>query len=212
MIVILSKFELIESGLVQGLNYTKDDVITDSYITALGFIILAFISFASNYLQIDMFNRVGEDITLKLRKELFTSIVNKDMEFFDREENNPGVLASKLGKDCALVNSSITTGFGAYAIGISCVMIGLSIAYYTYWRLALIGSIGCPLIIIAGIIESKMTFQISTSELDDEDEKDNTFASDVRLLHEASTKMKTVSSINCQNSLVKQFGLIVRKK
>ena len=213
MLAILAKIEIIETGnpIAATLNLNKDSLITDSYYVFLGFLVLSFVSFAANYFQLDLFNRVGEDVTLKLRRELFTSIVHKDMQFFDLKQNSPGVLASRLGKDCVLVNSAISTVFGAYTMGLSCVLIGLIVAYLTYWRLALLGTIGCPLIIIAGVIESKMVLQISTNELDSEEEKDNTFASDVRLFHEAVTKMKTVSSINCQEALYGRFKVIVRK-
>ena len=210
MITVLSKFQILKTVGQTGLDFTEDDLITDSYYITLGFVILSIVTLTDNFLQLDMFNRVGQRVTIQLRNELFTSIINKDMEFFDLEEHNPGVLASKLGKDCVLVNSTITTVYGAIIQGGSSVIIGLAIAYYSSWRLALIGTIGCPLIIISGMIDSRMMFQGTTDSKKDQGE-DKNLATDVRLFQETCTSMKTVNSINCHASLENEYVGIVEK-
>ena len=212
MITVLSKLQLLQAGqaVQDEFDFTEDELITDTYYITLGFIILSFVSLVANYFQLDMFNRVGQRVTIKLRNELFSSIVNKDMEFFDLEEHNAGVLASKLGKDCVLVNSTITTVYGAIIQGASSLIIGLGVAYYSSWRLALIGTIGCPMIIVAGMIESRMMFQGTTDSKKDETD-DKNLATDVRLFQETCTSMKTINSINCHDSLNKEYIRIVEK-
>jgi hypothetical protein len=41
------------------------------------------------------------------------------------------------------------------------VIAGLVIAFFASWRLGLIGLVGCPLIVVSGIIQSRMLMQES---------------------------------------------------
>ena len=209
MTTVLTKFEILRLEIIE-VDYTEDEVITDSYIISIIFLSLALVAFTVNYLQMDMFNKVGQRVTIKLRNELFTSIINKDMQFFDMEEHNPGVLASKLGKDCVLVNSTVTTVYGAIVQGAASLVVGLAIAYYSSWRLAIIGTIGCPMIIVTGMIESRMMFQ-GTTDSKKADSEERSLATDVRLFQETCTSMKTINSINCHPSLNDEYVSLVQK-
>lgn len=128
------------------------------------------------------------------------------MRFFDKEENNPGLLASKLGSDCLIVNAIVSSSIGAILQGLGSLIGGIVIAFFSSWRLALLGLIGCPLIILTGIIDSKMMMQGSTHE---EEDGELHLATDVRIFQESATHMRTVSAINCQKELNDRYEKVI---
>jgi len=48
------------------------------------------------YLNKYMFGVVGENVTIKIRKVLYASIMRKNIGWFDDRENAPGILTSSM--------------------------------------------------------------------------------------------------------------------
>jgi hypothetical protein len=42
---------------------------------------------------------IGENVTLKIRADLYRNIINKDLGWFDDKDNAPGVLSSTMASD-----------------------------------------------------------------------------------------------------------------
>lgn len=78
------------------------------------------------------------------------------MSFFDKKNHNSGLLTAKLGLDCLTLNAIVSTSIGAILQGLGSLICGLIIAFMASWRLALIGLVGCPLIVVSGIVQSKI--------------------------------------------------------
>jgi ABC-type multidrug transport system fused ATPase/permease subunit len=68
-----------------------------------------FIGFLMKY----SFGIIGENVTFYLRKELYQSILIKDMSWFDIRENDTGVLTSVLSNEAPLINGAASEGFAA---------------------------------------------------------------------------------------------------
>lgn len=117
------------------------------------------------------------------------------MRFFNKEEHNPGLLASKLDSDCLTVNAIVSSSVGAILLGLGSLITGIIISFFCSWRLALIGLVGCPLIILTGVIDLRMMAQRGITTEDENTELK--LATDVRIFQEYATNMRTVSAINC---------------
>lgn len=67
------------------------------------FTILGFVAGFANFFQTFFLNIAGSGLTYRLREQVFESILNQEMGWFDREENSVGALAARLSGDCTSV-------------------------------------------------------------------------------------------------------------
>lgn len=208
MIDVFSKFEVLKTSTTE--TYTMGDLNSEVNRIAITFLVLAVIALIANFIQLHVFNLIGCAVTFNLRNDLFSKLLKKTMIFFDKEKHNAGILSSKLGMDCLIVNAIVSTSIGAILQGFGSLICGLIIAFFASWRLAIIGLVGCPLIVVAGIIQSKMMMQGKDGQSEDENSKQ--LNNDVKIFQESATNMRTISAINCQVKLQERYDGIISGK
>ena len=62
-------------------------------------VILGVVTFVTAFGKLMGFGIVGENVTLNMRKKLYYAILQKDIGWFDKRENAPGVLSSVLASE-----------------------------------------------------------------------------------------------------------------
>ena len=62
---------------------------------------------ACTFVQTSLFGLTGERIGNSLRRRLFSSLINKDVEYYDA--NRTGELLSRISSDTQVVNEGLTT-------------------------------------------------------------------------------------------------------
>jgi ATP-binding cassette subfamily B (MDR/TAP) protein 1 len=65
------------------------------------------------FMQKIVFGTLGETVTLKIRKNLYSSILSKSIGWFDVKENSPGQLATVLASDTQVINGVSTEGLAS---------------------------------------------------------------------------------------------------
>ncbi|XP_035219171.1 bile salt export pump-like isoform X2 [Stegodyphus dumicola] len=99
----------------------------------LMFLIISSTAFIFSFLQTFMLSFVGERLTTRLRKMIFTNIITQDIAFFDHPKNSVGSLCSRLTNDASHVQgatgSRIATGLHATSTFAACLVIGF---WYSY--------------------------------------------------------------------------------
>jgi len=75
--------------------------------------------------------------------------------WFDRSDNNCGVLSTRLGSDCQTINGMATTYIYIMLQSISTLVAGITLALIYEWRTALVSIGAMPLFMLAGFIRSK---------------------------------------------------------
>ncbi|ESO88014.1 hypothetical protein LOTGIDRAFT_126879, partial [Lottia gigantea] len=113
-------------------------------------------SWLATFLQSYMFGISGERLTLRLRKNTFTAMLNQEMAWFDREENNTGSLTTKLATEASSIQGATGVRLGMAFQNISSMGIALVIAFIFGWKLSLLISAFLPFIVIAGAIQIKI--------------------------------------------------------
>lgn len=79
-----------------------------------GYMIIAIvISGLSTGMRAAIFNILSERIARNLRKDFFTSVLAKDIEFYD--ERRTGEIISRLNSDIQVVQDSLSTNFSMFA-------------------------------------------------------------------------------------------------
>ena len=75
--------------------------------------------------------------------------------WFDKADNNCGVLSTRLGTDCQTINGMATTYIYLVIQCLSTLIAGVVIALIYEWRTALVALGSLPLVMLSGFIRSK---------------------------------------------------------
>lgn len=93
----------------------------------------------------------GERLSRRVRSSYFSLMLARDMSFFDRKENTPGLLALKLSYQAGLLRGLTGDSLGCFMVTFASISTGATIALYYCWRVALVGLIFMPGILLSGV-------------------------------------------------------------
>ena len=189
---VLNKFTVVDNP---NFEYTKESILKEIDKYLIWFSILSLISFCGNFLQLGIFNYIGEKFTYTLRTEYFRKLLYKDMEYFDKEQNKPGNLSASLSKECKIINVLIGNYLGCIIMGLFSFLVGIFIAFFTSWRMALITIGLSPFILISGFTTSSIVNNGNASKKIDNNE-----------LNESLNNIKIVKSLNGEKTLIEKFS------
>lgn len=166
---------------------------------SLYFFISALVSLVCNFIQSMTLGINGEALTLKIRAELFKKLIKMPIGFYDRPENAPGALTTKLSTDCSIVNSLAGTTIGVSITALSTLITGLVIAFISSWQLTLCVLGFMPVLIFSGKVQTQ-TAQGFSSKTDEAYKESGGF------IAEAVVNMRTVASFGREDSLINSYA------
>jgi ATP-binding cassette subfamily B (MDR/TAP) protein 1 len=145
-------------------------------------------------------NMIGQAVTYRYRKEMFTDMLKQDMEFFNLPGNTSGALTSKLSSLPTqlqdLLSANILLIFIVFINVISSSI--LAIAYG--WKLGLVMVFaGLPPLLISGYIRIRLETAL-------EKENSERFADSASLASEAVLAIKTVSSLTLESAILERYN------
>ena len=187
----------ISDDIVPPPDLTRDDLMSDVNLYVILFMVLACCSFIFNFLQMGILNYVGESFTNRLRKAYFRRLLYEDMEYYDIPTNEPGNLSARLQTECQIINMLVSSYIGSIIQAFSSFFIGIIIAFVASWRLTLITIALSPLLVLSGLVESKMMVGAKESET----EEQNNF------LQETLNNMKVVRSLNAETTILNNYAV-----
>jgi len=130
---------------------------------------------------------VGDEVTTNIRKEAFQKMLKMPIYWFDKPDNNTGILSTRLGTDCQTINGMSTTYIYIMVQSLTTLVAGIILALIYEWRTALVSIGAMPLVMLAGYIRSK--FREGIIEKEDEAYKDS-----AQIIMESLTNVRTVVS------------------
>ncbi|KAF7555899.1 hypothetical protein G7Z17_g1775 [Cylindrodendrum hubeiense] len=174
-------------------NYTGPQMVTQGNFFALMFFVMgigiALVYCVLGYTSNTVLNR-------KFRKEIFNSILRQDVQFFDREENTLGALASRLESHpqaiLDLMGINIIIIFVALVSVVGCSIMGIIIS----WKLGLVVVFaGVPPMLLGGIVRLRIDAKL---------DRDNSkrFSSSAAIASEAILAIRTVSSLAIEEHIL----------
>ena len=99
--------------------------------------------------------KVSENLTGGVRKDLYRSIIRKDIGWHDNRENSAGIMTGTLASDVQLLNGVSSEGLGAKVEGAVAALAGMIGAFVLSWPLALCTIGLLPVFVIGGAIQQK---------------------------------------------------------
>ncbi|KAH1027743.1 hypothetical protein HUJ05_001197 [Dendroctonus ponderosae] len=172
-------------------NYVRQE--TNKYI--LYFVLAGVLAMFATFLQLYMFGRAGENLTLRMRSRMFDALLKQEMGYFDRNENGVGSLCAKLSNE-----ASQATGqrIGAIVNSLATLILSVFFAVYYEWRLGLVAMVFVPLIIAATFIQKKQMSQES-------DDYKESLEKSTKIAVEAVGSIRTVVSLGCEKTFFKLY-------
>ncbi|KAG0629087.1 hypothetical protein M758_1G075800 [Ceratodon purpureus] len=94
--------------------------------------ILAFLM--QNY----FFEVMGERLTIRVREKMLTSILRQEVGWFDLDENNSSLVASRLSVDATLVRAFVGDRASVILMTLALMLLAFGIAFYLDWKVAFV--------------------------------------------------------------------------
>lgn len=151
------------------------------------------------YVQYYYFGVMGENLTNRVRKLMFSSILRNEVGWFDRDENSSIRLASRLSTDATNVRAAIGDRISIIVQNITVFLTACIVAFVVQWRMALVVLGTFPLLVGAAVAEQFCM---------------KGFAGDVAGAHERATmvsgeavgNIRTVAAFNAEEKVVELFA------
>ena len=148
---------------------------------------------------------ISSFLTSNLRKLIFKKYLELHMSFFDKVENSPGALLTKLSMDTIQLNSVFQMIIGDLFHSLGSLVTGIALALYYDWRLTIVSFCFIPFIIGSNLLVS-LTKRSGRNSY----KKNNVEAGSI--LSESVLNTKTIFSFNFQKKCVKLYMEILNSE
>ncbi|KAF1887244.1 hypothetical protein Lal_00040844 [Lupinus albus] len=125
----------------------KDKALNAVKGTILEIFLIVIVGSVCSALRAWLFSSASERVVARLRKNLFSHLVNQEIAFFD--VTRTGELLSRLSEDTQIIKNAATTNLSEALRNLSTALIGLSFMFATSWELTLLALAVVPVISVA---------------------------------------------------------------
>ncbi|KAG8432404.1 hypothetical protein GDO86_016883, partial [Hymenochirus boettgeri] len=162
------------------------------------FVIIAAVSFVTQFFQGYSFAKSGELLTRRLRRVGFQSMLGQEIGWFDDNNNSPGALTTRLATDASQVQGATGSQIGMIVNSLTNIGASLIIAFFFSWKLSLVVLCFLPLIAMAGVFQAKMLTGFAN-----QDKK--ALESAGKVSSEAIGNIRTVAGLGKENMFVEMY-------
>ncbi|KAL5706452.1 ABC-type xenobiotic transporter [Ranunculus cassubicifolius] len=180
--------------------YSHDDshIKQEIQFVSLVFIGLAVVTVPIYMLQHYFYTLMGERLTTRVRRSMFSAILCNEIGWFDLEENNTGSLVSNLAAGATLLRSTVADRLSTIVQNSSLTLTACIIAFTLSWRMACVVIATFPLLIGASITEQLFLQGFGG-------DYNRAYSKATSLAREAITNIRTVAAFGSETRIVSQF-------
>ncbi|CAF1308683.1 unnamed protein product [Rotaria sordida] len=110
------------------------------------------------------FAKSGEELTMRMRKLIFSAILRQEMSYFDYETNSSGALITRLSIDASSLKGMTGARIGTILQALSATITCLAVAFSVGWKLAFVVICFVPPILFGGIVQGRKQNNIAKSK------------------------------------------------
>jgi len=185
-------------------NPDAEIVKKDGFFMSMMFLVIAIGAGLAIFFQNYLFAKIGEILCRNLRSEVFKKYLKMHIGFFDRPENAPGSLITRLSSDTTKLNGIVLSMIGVSVQSLVNLILGVVLGFIYDWRLSLISLAFFPFIALSGALQHKLRKGLIES-----DEKLDIESGGV--LSESVINTKTIFSFNMEGKIVDFYDEIIMK-
>lgn len=120
------------------------------------FLVVAVAGSLTTFLFSFCFDIVGHRVVFSLRKKIFIKLLKLPISYYDKPENTPGGISTKLSQDTFQINNMITGVLAVVCLNLATITTSMIFAFYYSWKLTLIVLALSPLLVASGAINMKL--------------------------------------------------------
>lgn len=111
------------------------------------------VTVVANFLQHFYFGIMGEKMTERVRRMMFSAMLRNEVGWFDDEENSADALSMRLANDATFVRAAFSNRLSILIQDATAVIVALVIGMLLEWRLALVALGTLPLLTVSAIAQ-----------------------------------------------------------
>jgi len=106
-----------------------------------------------NWLQHFYFGIMGEKMTERIRRMMFSAMLRNEAGWFDKEENSADTLSMRLANDATFVRAAFSNRLSIFIQDTAAVSVALLIGMLLGWRVALVALATLPVLVVSAIAQ-----------------------------------------------------------
>nr|KYP50746.1 ABC transporter B family member 20 [Cajanus cajan] len=114
---------------------------------------MGIVTVVANFLQHFYFGIMGEKMTERVRRMMFSAMLRNEVGWFDDEENSADNLSMRLANDATFVRAAFSNRLSIFIQDSAAVIVGLLIGALLHWRLALVAFATLPILCVSAIAQ-----------------------------------------------------------
>ncbi|WOL01952.1 hypothetical protein Cni_G10671 [Canna indica] len=111
------------------------------------------ITVAANFLQHFYFGIMGEKMTERVRRMMFSAMLHNEVGWFDEEENSADALSMRLANDATFVRAAFSNRLSIFIQDFAAVVVAILLGLLLEWRVALVALGTLPILIVSAIAQ-----------------------------------------------------------
>ncbi|KAL1827593.1 hypothetical protein ACET3Z_006005 [Daucus carota] len=162
------------------------------------------VTVVANFLQHFYFGIMGEKITERVRRMMFSGMLRNEVGWFDKEENSVDILSMRLANDATFVRAAFSNRLSVIVQDGTAVVVAILIGMLLGWQLAFVALATLPVLIVSGIAQ-KMWLSGFSRGIQELHRKASL------VLEDAVTNMYAVVAFCAGNKVLELYGLQLKK-
>ncbi|XP_058109812.1 ABC transporter B family member 6-like isoform X2 [Magnolia sinica] len=114
---------------------------------------MGIVTVVANFLQHFYFGIMGEKMTERVRRMMFSAMLRNEVGWFDEEENSADTLSMRLANDATFVRAAFSNRLSIFIQDTAAVIVALLIGVLLEWRLALVALATLPILVLSAIAQ-----------------------------------------------------------
>ncbi|KAL9261050.1 ABC transporter B family member 20-like protein [Drosera capensis] len=111
------------------------------------------VTVVANFLQHFYFGIMGEKMTERVRRMMFSAMLRNEVGWFDDEENSADTLSMRLANDATFVRAAFSNRLSIFIQDSAAVIVAILIGMLLQWRLALLALGTLPILTISAVAQ-----------------------------------------------------------
>lgn len=107
----------------------------------------------ANFLQHFYFGIMGEKMTERVRRMMFSAMLRNEVGWFDEEENSADNLSMRLANDATFVRAAFSNRLSIFIQDTAAVIVAILIGMLLQWRLALVALATLPVLTVSAVAQ-----------------------------------------------------------
>ncbi|XP_054786077.1 ABC transporter B family member 6 [Prosopis cineraria] len=114
---------------------------------------MGIVTVVANFLQHFYFGIMGEKMTERVRRMMFSAMLRNEVGWFDEEENSADNLSMRLANDATFVRAAFSNRLSIFIQDSAAVVVAVLIGALLHWRLALVALATLPILCVSAIAQ-----------------------------------------------------------